>query len=112
MNWKRGLFRLWLVAATVWLVVGGAILADAFTATRELSETSGVPPGLNEYDCLISNTACPSWRTHRKTVPDWNVRIRALAAFFFLPIAVPFLGWAGFHTTTWIARGFRQGRLS
>lgn len=107
MNWKRGLFRLWLIATAVWLVVGGFTLADGFTATVERQR---MPPGVNEYDCLVAKSPCPRWPV--KIEPDWNVRIRALATLFFLPIAVPLLGWAGFHTTTWIARGFRQGRLS
>ena len=49
MNWKRGLFRLWVVATAVWLVGSAFILADDFTATMKVSETSGIPIGRNEY---------------------------------------------------------------
>ena len=112
MNWKRGLFRLWVVATAVWLVGSAFILADDFTATMKVSETSGIPIGRNEYTCLMNKDACPNFVTRWETAPNWGARIGALLVLFAPPIVVPLVGWALVLTATWIARGFRQGRVS
>lgn len=105
MNWRRGLFRLWLVATCVWLVVGTYLVADEFKAVRDR-----VPPGVNKYECLMAN-ACPQWPKE----PDWDTRRRGLVALAAPPIVVPILcflmfwaGWASLRTALWIGRGFRR----
>lgn len=58
-NWKRGLFRIWVVATCVWLPVGIYPLGDNFTAVKTVEH---VPPGVNPYECIINRAPCPQWQ--------------------------------------------------
>lgn len=103
LNWKRGLFRVWVVGTCVWLMVGIYLAAEGLTAVR-------MPPGLNLYDCIANRTACPEWTAQ----PDWEARRRALIALIAPPIVLPALcfvlfwvGRAGLRAATWTVAGFK-----
>lgn len=107
MNWKRGLFRLWLVATFLWLGVATYYLAGGLTAVMK-----DVPPGVNKYACILAQirTPCPQW----PMVPDWDTRLKTASGLIAAPIIVPILGfalfWAGrlvIKIAKWIAQGFR-----
>ncbi len=109
MNWKRGLFRIWVVATCVWLPVGIYLLGDNFTAVKTVEH---VPPGVSPYECIINRTPCPQWQF--TTEPDWDGRRSAFVALLAPPIVVPILGfvlfwaaWLAMKIAKWIFQGFR-----
>ena len=106
MNWKRGLFRLWLVGSIVWLGAGIYLWGNDLTARKE-----HIQPGA-EYsdDCVFGRASCPKL----PLAPDWHTRQTAIFAVIAPPVAVPILGfalfwagWLGLKVAEWIVRGFR-----
>lgn len=109
-NWKRGLFRLWLVATLVWLGFVTYAAGNRLTAVME-----NVPPGVDRLGCPLAQirpdmpNPC-QW----PMVPDWNKRLETAIAMIVVPIVVPILGfalfWAGWlaiKIAKWITQGFR-----
>lgn len=128
MNWKRGLFRLWLVGSLVWIGVATYLYFDDFTAMSRVGHMSTpaieytcnpspCPIFENKYDCLLyglrdRQRSC-NYRDLRTFAPDWGARGLAVRALLAPPIAVPILGfvlfWAGWLAVRigkWIVQGF------
>lgn len=112
MNWKRGLFRLWLVASCVWLVAGLFLTWDGLTAVyRPTSQAQYdcLAQSLRgrEYDCLLKHSSPER--------PDWAERERAAIKLLAPPVVAPIvllvLFWLcrlALRLVIWIWRGFRQ----
>lgn len=126
MNWKRGLFRLWLVGSVIWIALGLYLFSDKFTAMRDVEvepmdficRPSPCPPNIvNKYACLLyrdsdGRRSCTyEYLSYRAA--DQRTRTWAVVGLIAPPIAVPLLGflvfWAGWIATVvgkWIVRGF------
>jgi hypothetical protein len=92
-NWRRGLFRLWIAASIVWLVGGGVlsqeiVRRDVSTLMTAEADLPPLPPGF-ELD--------------RVKLARSNQTFIA-SAILLPPIFALALGWIGL----WIARGFRS----
>ncbi len=92
-NFRRGLFRLWIVASVVWLVGGGVMFQevvrrDVSTLMTDRSAEPPPPPG-SELASVVSA----------------RNNLTFVASGILLPPIFAFaLGWAGL----WILRGFRS----
>lgn len=113
MDWKRGLFRLWLVASCVWLFAGPYLMWGGLTAIHQ-------PTAPGAYDCIAKQieTRDPHVCTIERPPPriDWDARWHTAIALLGLPLAVPIAGWVLFWVTrvclfitAWVIAGFRGG---
>ena len=88
MNWKRGLLRLWAVAAVLW--VGFVVYAIAKSVGDDIARSIlpeklyGIPGG--EFDI------------------EWSLRFVISALAFIPPLLLLALGYIGL----WLGRGFRR----
>ena len=132
-NWRRGLFRLWIAASFVWLIIAGAfvqegirrdvstLMTDRSAELRPVTDPALTPPAdaeLSVVDELLSGKSAI-----RSEFADLRARILAgtedtrtpsqraqdeltiSASVLLLPPILTFaLGWAGL----WILRGFRS----
>ena len=101
MNWRSGLFRLWLVLSVLWVLVVGYIKwADTGTvyATTKTGEPVFAVPTefLQLFD--VSTPGSEEWRPH------WPRRVFAMGVIVAPPFALLALG----HILGWIGRGFRS----
>ena len=112
-NWRRGLFRLWIAASFVWLVSAGALLQEDIR--RDVSTLRLPVSSFPEGATLIEPPAAK--RVVRELQPDEEIFVTVLmsqraqgnlmfaASVLLLPPILAFaLGWAGL----WIMRGFRS----
>ena len=89
-NWRRGLFRLWIAASVVWLVGTGALLQEDIRG--DVSTLTAEPP------------ANPPPRSTLVIVIEARKHLTFAVSVILLPPILLFaLGWAGL----WIVRGFR-----
>jgi hypothetical protein len=111
MNWRRGFFRLWLVAALLWLLAIGFILhvdirqnvqtlsvQDCSLSEMEAEEEArraGLPEGFK----LVTGEACLELHEEAKEYLGWSG-----ALVLGPPIGVLGLGFVAF----WVAGGFRR----
>ena len=86
MNWKRGLFRLWLIAAVIWMACVGALTWKTLLPSTE-AEGTFLLPSLRE-ERAIENA-------HR-----WI----AIAVMAGPPIATYLIG----YSLLWAFQGFRR----
>ena len=121
-NWRRGLFRIWIAASFVWLVGAGAVwqkdirqdvsrlmTAEIQTVTdpttlmpweRNWEEAPRV--GETVYDRLQARLIREEWARRVRAAPG---KLMVAASVLLLPPILAFaLGWAGL----WIVRGFRS----
>lgn len=110
MNWRRGFFRLWLVAAVLWLAVFSFVVKDkvaweakvlwanfnCYPTEEELEEMRQRAP---EDFVPVIGEQCVEHRAERI-----ERLARYGAAMLSPPLGVLVLGIVGF----WIARGFRR----
>jgi len=93
-NWRRGLFRLWIVASVVWLVGGG--VAYEGIIRREGAQLVAYV-GLTDTDMAL-------FEGFEIMPPDWSILTFVASVILLPPILLFALGWAGL----WIVRGFRS----
>jgi hypothetical protein len=116
MNWARGLFRLWVVAASLWLGSVAWLARDALcpatAADRRVEAAVAAGPlVLAKLDeTLLEETA----RTLADCLPRqgffrtwWRAREPVLVVLLGPPIAALLLGCA----LVWVGRGFRRDRF-
>ena len=89
MNWKRGLFRLWVVISLLWLLAATGIALEIAAEMRP--DTSAK----SEWDELDPPKYMKVWH-----FPPWPVVIGV--------VAVPFLLLGLGSTAYWVARGFTR----
>ena len=125
LNFRRGLFRVWIAASIVWLVGGGVshlgeIQRDVSTlmTTDRSAEPDPVDPVLlDAYRKLEATLADlpPAVPVAKSLLELWEdkdrkagVRLARTASIILIPpILVLALGWTGIWAGLWIARGFR-----
>jgi hypothetical protein len=95
MNWKRGLFRAWLVSSALW------------SALWVLLNWSGIAASRSDLACLVSNGSSGPWCAYRLQgdiavggLEDWHFWVGLVVP----PFALLLLG----YILLWIARGFRR----
>jgi hypothetical protein len=106
MNWKRGLFRLWLLAAICWAVPVGILVWDQLGAHRPLTEMVDEQEAFKVKEARAvgySDTEIASY-LNLYIPPDWHGRVSAVIAIVGPPVAMFLLGYA----LLWIGRGFRS----
>ena len=123
MNWKRGLFRAWLVLSSGWvlLVVGvvvcdlGSLRADLMTNTTDVNFQRIDHNGQKMISMLASSEHIDGYlqtehytrdmfREAKRKAPDKTIAgVRFFLTIFTPPIALFLLGLA----VLWIRRGFR-----
>lgn len=92
MNWRRGLFRLWITASVLWIVGWPVYIAS--TCAR---------PSADPAHRLYCRADFGQWFPALDDFGPWEY---ATIAFYDLapPLAVLLAGWAA----TWIITGFRR----
>ncbi len=100
MNWRRGLFRLWLIATVAWLlVVGGLLLPNDIALVFKLRHIDSSYSCEDHDPCdLIEANLAKRRALAEKRLMRNTPRILAPPAVLFI------LGVIGF----WIAAGFRK----
>ncbi len=88
-NWRRGLFRLWIAASFVWLVGAGALLQGEMRRDVETLMTAALQPP-------PAFLGAP-WE-------KYELIVFASGVLLLPPLFAFALGWAGL----WIVKGFRS----
>ncbi len=88
-NWRRGLFRLWIAASFVWLVIAGAFLQEDIR--REVS-------------VLMTTELQPPPAFLGAPWEKYELIVFASGVLLLPPLFAFALGWAGL----WIVKGFRS----
>jgi hypothetical protein len=107
MNWRQGLFRLWLVLAISWLIVGGGVAFAIWNADASARESATIWSE-HEAQCGDSSKRGP-WcdfapvRSREYPMPTAFYPDLVIGP----PILLFILGWMGL----WVARGFTAQRL-
>ena len=121
-NWRRGLFRMWIAASLVWLIGAGALMQKEIRRdvsalmTAEIQapkDTSENPAFKGRAHRELERRAAEQGQTLEKFLNESAARRAAeqaqnltfAASVILLPPILLFaLGWAGL----WIVRGFRS----
>lgn len=112
MNWKRGLFRLWVLASVIWIVGAGTWLrADTFLAeyvakTSDRLSITAVPDGpwLNYRQEYVKFTPPQRVALAKARQRRAQAELLSVASILLLPSLAAFaIGAAG----VWVSRGFR-----
>ena len=98
MNWRRGLFRLWLVLSLCWIVLVGVHNWNDLSS-REM--TSDLTKWSNEALEKASRGEALSVSDYP---PDWPRRLAAGGYIIGPPFAALLLG----YVLIWVGRGFRR----
>jgi hypothetical protein len=128
MNWKRGLFRLWVIVSLLWLALAGflsiVVVTDSFTVTEDRLQTAAeIAADIAECDkkdpenetvhCTVLRlggvtSAFPIGKAPRvwRIPPDlpWYFWPTWFGYVFAPPMLLFAVGAAGY----WAARGFRR----
>ncbi len=102
MNYSRGMFRVWVVLAVVWMLGAVYFSQERLTASRMVKDCSSV----TEFECLFAGENDPRIKTNFRE-PDWDSRIAALKDVLVWPIATLVLALLFRMAGAWIVRGFR-----
>jgi len=118
MNWRRGLFRVWIVLSVVWMIAGsiyisGAIVDDAGKDAAQLEafckssneRTLKADPTAPQRNCWDERTKI--FDSHFKVVFGIPILGGALLAGVILE-AVCLLGGMIYGVIAWVRRGFAQ----
>lgn len=114
-NWRRGLFRIWIAVSVVWILcvagvmwepINRAVNTHTWTATsnatgKEISVRSDHKPTNAELDETFRNDSLGIPRI--ESPPLW----REIALLLLLAITLPAALLAGGWATEWMVRGFR-----
>ncbi len=111
-DWRRGLFGLWIAASFVWLVSAGALLQEEIR--RDVSTLMSAELRLDTDPALLAQLKAPDSRPREKIYQfglEYAVRaaaqgnlIRVASALFLPPLLVFAIGCAGL----WTWRGIRS----
>ncbi len=111
MNWRRGLFRLWVAFTALWLALVVGLTIGNWPATPNRADFTFKPvPGSTAglFDDLPT-TAPIAEREYAAAVAGHKIGVRkhiaiAAAFAFLVPTALFIIG----RTLLWIGRGFRR----
>lgn len=109
MNWKRGLFRVWLVLSIVW-VVGATAWCINFASTPRDVWRDPTPQEIEICVAMaeaqgLRGTRCDDRFSERKLPPLNAPNLTGYAFAIFIP---PLGVWVVALITAWIGRGFRR----
>jgi hypothetical protein len=108
MNWRRGLFRLWLAASVLWVFFQGwGLYEDEFVPRQSaasvakcLQDRKENPTLGNPFDCFDNARGNP----FADLIPLGPAMVRKTILIVAPPIALFLLG----YSLLWIGRGFRR----
>ena len=103
MNWKRGLLRLWAVAAVLWVCV--AFYANDSLQFELLEKLGAVLPGATfHHHRVIFMDNDGNDISEKFYLSTWTVLYRFANLAFIPPLLLLALGYIGL----WVGRGFRR----